>query len=433
MKLKTKYILFVAILHLVTLCLSFLIFKNNKIVFIVSEVFVFISLWLSWRLYFQLIQPLKMLLQGVNAIKDQDFNVKFRLTGKYEADQLIGVYNQMIDSLRSERTRQEEQHKFLDKLISTSPTGVIILDFDHNIEHLNPKAMQLLGIPDDGNLMKQIAACDHILMREIKDLGPGESKIVSITGIENYKCQKSFFMDRGFPRYFVMLEELSIEILQTEKKAYGKVIRMMAHEVNNTVGPVNSIMEFAHAYGKRSGDPNQELQNALKVAIERNDNLNLFMRNLADVVRLPPANKRSFDLNELVRSICKLFEFRAGMLNIRFRLFLPEKPVFINADAPQMEQVLINIIKNSAEAIGSAKHGEISVMIQPDPLRIIVRDTGKGIPEETEVNLFTPFYSTKKEGQGIGLTLIREVLINHGFGFSLKTSSNGFTDFVIFL
>jgi len=108
MKLRTKFLLFVIILHAVALVLSFLIFKDNKIFFIASEVLILFSVYISWRLYNELIQPLNMLMQGTDAIKDRDFNVKFVKTGKYEMDELINVYNYMIDELRKERTKQEE-------------------------------------------------------------------------------------------------------------------------------------------------------------------------------------------------------------------------------------------------------------------------------------------------------------------------------------
>ncbi len=432
MKLRTKYLLFVGILHLTTISLTFIVFRDNKVLFIISEVFVIVSLWLSWLLYQQLIQPLKTLLQGINAIKDQDFNVKFRTTGKFEVDQLIGVYNHMIDSLRSERTLQEEQHSFLEKLISTSPTGVIIMDFDHNIEHLNPKAMELLGITEKEDLQKQIEKGNHILIKEVKDIKAGESRVVSISGVETYKCQKSFFIDRGFQRYFVMLSELSAEILQTEKKAYGKVIRMMAHEVNNTIGPVNSILSFARDTEAGLSDPDKDLLNALEVAISRNNNLNMFMRNFAKVVRLPLPNKQQTNVSEMLVSASRLFELKAKEENIHLELVLPPQIVIVDLDVQQMEQVIINIIKNSFEALDASPEKEIKIMLKPDPAKLVVRDTGCGITPDAENKLFTPFYSTKKEGQGVGLTLIREILINHGFRFSLKTAEDGYTDFAIF-
>ena len=146
MKLQTKYILFIGLIHLVTLVLTFFIFKEQKLLFIASEVVILISLYFAYRLYKTLVQPLKLIMSGIDAIRDRDFNVKFQSVGQHELDKLIQVYNEMISQLRQERTFQAEQHYFLDKLIQTSPSGIIILDYDGNLANCNPKAQQLLDI-----------------------------------------------------------------------------------------------------------------------------------------------------------------------------------------------------------------------------------------------------------------------------------------------
>src|ERR1700722_18528876 len=161
MKLRTKYILFVAILHIVALLLTYFIFNENKIFFIISEIFIIISIIISWQLYNELIRPIDLLMQGADAIRDRDFNVKFLSTGKYEMDKLIKVYNEMMDELRTERTKQEEQHLFLEKLIYTSPTGILILDFDEHIQQINPKALQLLDVEEKEMLKKSLAELSH--------------------------------------------------------------------------------------------------------------------------------------------------------------------------------------------------------------------------------------------------------------------------------
>ncbi len=148
MKLRTKYILFVAILHIVALLLSYFIFDKNKIFFIVSEVFIIISIIISWQLYNELIHPIDLLIQGADAIRDRDFNVKFLSTGKYEMDKLIKVYNEMMDELRTERTKQEEQHLVSGKTDLYIFDRDINLDFNENIQlQVNPRALQLsLGV-----------------------------------------------------------------------------------------------------------------------------------------------------------------------------------------------------------------------------------------------------------------------------------------------
>lgn len=409
MKLKTKYILFIVILHVICLVMSYFIFEKNKLIFMLAEAFVLVSVVISISLYKQLISPLTYLKQGIAAIKDRDFNVKFLLTGKKEVDELVDVYNRMIEELRTERTKQEEQHFFLEKLIQTSPTGIIILDYDGKLKQINPKALEIIKENPD------------LLENQIQGMKTGTSKMLRTDGLHTYKIQKSRFIDRGFERIFIMMEEVTAEIFSAEKSVYSKVIRMMAHEVNNTVGPVNSIINTALAQDDLwLKEEEQLLKNAMKIAVERNQNLNIFIRNFADLVKLPGANRKKTDLAELLRSVTELMYFAANEKQIRFELDLPASSYFISADVEQMEQALINILKNSIQAI--EKNGVIQIELNAAKHQLNIYDNGEGISEENASQIFSPFFSTKKDGQGIGLTLVREILLNHGFGFSLKTT-----------
>lgn len=418
MKLKTKYILFLVLLHLICLVMSYFIFKENKLIFLLAEVFIIISILISLSLYKQLIAPLTYLRQGVSAIKDKDFNVKFLSTGKKEVDELVDVYNRMLDELRTERTKQQEQHFFLEKLIQTSPTGIIILDYDKQVKQINPKATEILT--DNPNLLEN----------QLHEMKTGSSKVMRVNGLHTYKIQKSRFIDRGFERIFIMMEEVTAEIFAAEKGVYSKVIRMMAHEVNNTVGPVNSIINTALSQQNLwLNEQDYSLKNALKIAVDRNQNLNIFMRNFADLVKLPEANRKRINLVELIKSVTELMYFPANEKNIKIDFEGNHESYFISADVEQMEQALINIIKNAIEAIENT--GTIALTLDQSQQMLTISDSGKGISQQDTEQLFSPFFSTKKDGQGIGLTLVREILLNHGFEFSLKTIQPNKTQFSI--
>ncbi len=418
MRLSVKYILFILILHATALLLSFRIFQDNKPWFIVSEVFILASLAFSVSLYRAFIRPLQLLMRGVDAIRDRDFNVRFLATGSPEMDKLIGVYNAMIDELRTERTKQEEQHFFLEKLIRTSPTGIVMLDFDEKVTAVNPRAALLMGLSEQELSGKSVKEIDTPLFKAIGALKSGASKILSLNDGRTYKIQKAHFVDRGFPRMFVMIEDLTSEILEAEKKAYGKVIRMMAHEVNNSVGPVNSILETAIQLDNLP----QNVADAFRIAVERNRHLNLFMRRFADVIRLPEPRFEPVDLHETLRKVALLLENLAQQRQVRFEFIFAEKPLVIRADAAQIEQALINIVKNAIEAIDN--EGVVRIISEHNPPGLRIEDSGKGIAPEVEPLLFTPFFTDKAGGQGIGLTLIREILNKHGFGFSLHAGQS---------
>ena len=153
------------------------------------------------------------------------------------------------------------------------------------------------------------------------------------------------------------------------------------------------------------------------------------MRNFADVVRLPDPVKKRVDLHRLVTSVTTLMQMKAGEKNIEFVLLLPPGNFWVEADERQLEQVMINIVKNAIESI--EQNGVITITTDPSQKHLFVTDSGKGISQNVSHQLFTPFFSTRRDGQGIGLTLVKEILLNHHFGFSLKTIRPGETSFFI--
>ena len=221
-------------------------------------------------------------------------------------------------------------------------------------------------------------------------------------------------------------------IIKNERQAYEKVIRMMSHEVNNSTGAINSILDSVQFYTPQLNEEHQEdFTYALQVAIERNANLSKFMANFADVVRLPAPTKRPVNVQALLQRLERLLQPQLKKRRISFCLQTPDTPLLIPMDEQQMEQALLNILKNAMEAVKT--DGHIVVELQQQPPRLTITDDGEGIPEEVRPKLFTPFFSTKESGQGIGLTMIREILLSHDFPFSLETNAQGLTAFTITL
>jgi two-component system nitrogen regulation sensor histidine kinase NtrY len=425
MSLRLKYFLFISIIHIVIAYLCFLVLRDQKLYFLLSEFAILFSLFLSYLMYRSFIRPLEFMYSGTDAITDKDFTIKFVKTGSKEMDKLIDVYNSMIDNIREERIQVEEQHFFLKKLINASPNGIIILDYDEKITDINPRAMSLLDL-NESAIQQSISNLGNPILLQIAQLEIGKANIISAEGFEKYKCEVSHFIHRGFKRKFILIQELSKEILEAEKRAYGKIIRMMAHEVNNSIGAINSILQTHVEYNT---EENSDERESLEIAIERNNSMSSFMKNFAKVVRLPKPYLEKIELNELLQNIGKLMASQAKTKNITIELHLHKNPIFTSIDSKQIEQVLVNIIKNSIESIDN--QGVIQIISQASPATILVRDNGAGISPEAADDLFTPFFSTKKDGQGVGLTLIREVLLNHDAQFNLKTKEDAWTEFRI--
>ena len=238
------------------------------------------------------------------------------------------------------------------------------------------------------------------------------------------------FFDRGFQRRFILLEELTQELMQQEKQAYGKLIRMMSHEINNSIGAINSILHsFGHYTSQLAPDDQPDFAQALDVSIARNTQLANFIGSFARLVRLPATAPAPTDLHALLRSIARLLQPQSEERRIRWHLDFPDVPLIAACDAQQLEQALLNIAKNALEAIG--QDGNIWVRTTAGPVSIVIENDGPGLTPEVRKQLFTPFFSTKRDGQGIGLTLVRDILLAHGFRFRLETNNAQHTQFVI--
>lgn len=431
MKLRHKFITFAILVHVLILGLSILLIEQSRYLFLVIEILIIASLVVTIHLYRAFLKPLNLLTAGIESIKDREFSTTFLKTGQHELDQLIDVYNRMIEQLRNERIKQREQHFFLERLIEVTPIGVIIFDLDEKINMINPAARTMLGLHEDETYGCSLDDFKDALGSQLAGMNPGEVRIIRVSGVKTYRCRKSQFLDRGFHRHFVVIEELTREIIASQKRAYDKVIRMMSHEVNNSVGAVNSILQSSLNYKEQlTPDDRADYENIIKVAIERNINLNEFMSNFANVVRIPPPQKVPYDIHKLLESIGILMDAECRGRNIEIHWKLAPVPLMIEVDVQQMEQVLVNVFRNAIEAIDTG--GTIEVQTEAANSHFLkIIDSGEGISSQARPYLFTPFYSTRKNGQGIGLTLIREILINHNFSFDLETIQPGRTEFRI--
>lgn len=422
MRIKWQLSLLFGILFVISSGLIFLLFRDRPMRLILAEVALLTALLLFLWILSRILRPLDQITLGLDSLKDQDFSGYMRPTGSEETDRLVEVYNKMLDNIRKERRFQQEQHFFLQNLIEALPVGLIILDFDDQLKEYNPVAGEILGIKEEDKGRK-LADASLLLRSEILNQEIQRPKIYKVNSTRYIRVYVDRFRNRGFYQKFVILEEAGDEILKVEKQSYGKVIRMMAHEVKNSVGAVNSILETLETAG---GLPDEERSEYLRIVIERNTRLNTFMENFAGVVRLPLPERQAFNLSETVSSVYHLMKLKFQDRPVMFTVHLPAEQVRITGSQEQMEQVLINIVLNAFEAIPG--EGAVSIQLTPDELR--VTDNGTGISEEARTGLFTPFFSTKPTGQGVGLTMVREILHNHGLGFELG-SQGGVTTFGI--
>ena len=429
MKLKSFFFLLAFLLGVVWVVLLYIATEENGWKFYLTEGI--ISFCLIYLVYFynKVIKPLNSIAGGMDLLRAQDFSSRLAPVGQQEADRIVQVFNRMMDQLKEERLRLREQNHFLDLLINVSPMGVVILTFDERIAMANKAALAFLGETNEKAILnKTMTQLSSDLAEELSRLPKDATETIRQSDSHIYRCSRLSFVDHGFAHPFFLIESLTSEVMKAEKKAYEKVIRMIAHEVNNTVAGTTSALETIDD-ALQTMEDTDDLREVMKVCIERSFNMSRFITNFANVVKIPEPQTEEVGLNARVEA-CKIFmENVCQHRNIKLHMELCEENPIVKMDTSLFEQVLINIIKNSAESIDEG--GEIVIRTTASPLTLEVCDNGKGISKEIESKLFTPFFSTKPNGQGIGLIFIREVLMKHGFSFSLRTYPDGITRFRI--
>ena len=432
MSLRRRAIAYLVALHAIFAALAVYLFLDNPFWLIAIEVVFVLSLFVGLRLSREMYRHLGLTAEGLRLIRDEEFTSRFLPVGQPEIDELIGIYNRMVDHLREERVRVAEQHQFLSRVLHVSPSGIVILDFDGQVSSLNPAAERLLDAPAATVVGQRLDSLASPLGRALGDLAPGDAKLIGMLGARRIKCHHGTFIDRGFPRSFLLIEELTEELRQFERAAYEKLIRVMSHEVNNTVASSNSLLHSSLAYaGELAPGNRHDFEEAIGIVIERTEQLGSFMRRFADVFRLPAPLTRPNDLVLILQGISRLLAANDNARGITWTWQLQEPAMWVDIDRGQFEQALVNILKNAIEAIDGEGTVIVRLTSAAGRTTLAIEDSGPGIASEAQSNMFTPFFSTKPNGQGIGLTLVQEILSGHGFDYGIERTEHGTTRFSI--
>ena len=386
MKLKHYFVLLALGIVLLAGAALYSAFNTNSTLFYAIEGFTIVLLCYLGYFYRKTIRPYDTLIGGMELVKDLDLTTRLAPSGQHETDLIVRTFNDLLTRLRSEHLTLEEQYSFLSLLIEASPMGIVQCDIDGKTTSMNPAAREMLS---------------PSIEEAMKALPMGESTTVRLTGgPQLFRISHLSFPDRGFQHPFFLIEPLTAEVRQAEKAAYERIIRMIAHEVNNSVAGIVNLIDSEPA------------------AADRLKALSAFVTRFAEVVKIPKPQLQLCDLSEEVEACQPFLENLCAGKPVRLEFCLTDEASPVHLDTVLFQQVLINIVKNAVESIGN-NQGHITVTTTP--YQLVVADNGRGIPAEVAQHLFTPFYSTKPQGQGLGLLLIRDILTAHGCTFSLLT------------
>jgi nitrogen fixation/metabolism regulation signal transduction histidine kinase len=386
------------------------------------------TLWLlivgSWlgfafSLRTAVVKPLQTISNMLAALREEDFSLRVRGARHDDAlGELIAEANALSDTLKKQRLGAMEAAALLSRVIGEVDVAIFAFDQEQRLRLVNRAGERLMARPMEqllGHTASELALA-HCLegdsARTLENVFPGKSG--------RWSLRRSGFRQDGVPHQLLVISDLSRELREEERQAWQRLVRVLGHELNNSLAPVTSLAESLESLMRanpRPDDWQQDMQGGLRIIRERAEALNRFMKNYARLARLPQPHLQPVNVAPLLR--------RVVSLEARLPVQLEDGPdVTLSADPDQLEQMLINLIRNAVDATLESGGKVASGWRRSGPqLEIWIEDEGPGISNAS--NLFVPFFTTKKSGSGIGLPLSRQIAEAHGGTLTLENRSEG--------
>jgi PAS domain S-box-containing protein len=362
----------------------------------------------------RVVRPLQTISNLLAALREGDYSIRARGAN---ADNALGLalleVNALSETLRGQRLRELEATALLRRVIEEIDVAVFAFDGDRRLRLVNRGGERLLGQPSErliGRPSDTLGLSDWLTgesPRSFDATFPG--------GAGRWEVRSGTFRQDGLPHQLLVISDLSRVLRAEERSAWQRLVRVLGHEINNSLAPIKSIagsLRSLVARPARPADWENDLRSGLEVIEGRSEALGRFMGSYARLARLPQPHPGSVDVATWVG--------RVAAIETRLAVQVKGGPaVSVTADGDQLDQLLINLVRNAADAALETGGGvEVGWRIVAGVLEVIVEDEGPGLPDPG--NLFVPFFTTKANGSGIGLVLSRQIAEAHGGALSLE-------------
>ncbi len=387
---------------------------------------IIVGFWFGYAIAVReiVMRPLQTMANLLTALREGDFSTRARGANRDEPlGDVMSEINLLGGVLQEQRLGALEATALLRTVMEEIDVAIFAFDGNETLRLVNRAGQELLAQP-----------AERILGRDAKELdmadclGGEPTRVLNRTfpgGAGRWGMRRTMFREGGLPHSLVVIADLSQPLREEELKAWQRLVRVIGHELNNSLAPIKSIAGSLGAIlrrDKRAEDWEDDMRGGLEIIEARAEGLNRFMQSYARLAKLPPPTKLPVQLGPLLRRVASL-ETRTNVE------IVPGPDIVLNADAAQLEQVFINLIKNAVEAQPEAgQPGQPTCCVRagwrelPGAIEVFVEDDGPGLANSQ--NLFVPFFTTKPSGSGIGLVLCRQIAENHGGALTLENRTD---------
>ena len=431
--LNTFWARLVIVLLMAGICV-WLITEHNWLWLFVAFPTLVWTVWSFYRLYTYHTRKVAFLL---DAIENDDSAVHFyeHVVDK-DASKVNAMLNRIARILQNIKKETVQREKYYELIMDFVETGIVVLDEKGNVFQKNQKVLKLLGL-EVLTHVKQLSHISENVEKALMEAMPGQKKQVEYSterGIVNLSMQVSGITIQDKPLRIIALNDINHELDEREIDSWIRLTRVLTHEMMNSLTPVTSLSETLLTLPGTQKD--EELRQGLETIHTTGKGLVNFVMSYRKLTRLPSPDPTLFDVRPFLERMMKLALHQHSYPNIRMILEEVKEDLMVFADESLLTQVMTNLLKNAVQAIGDTEEGEIRIRAycdDQDLVRIEVSNNGPKISPEVAGQMFVPFFTTKKEGSGIGLSLSKQIMRLQGGSIALLPYENEWTTFVMVL
>ncbi|MFY0651386.1 MAG: ATP-binding protein [Cyclobacteriaceae bacterium] len=445
----------VLVVRIVLLVLTIVLLVNAFYAgsYTLTKILFAIALWVQVQLLIKFLDKTNQELSGfLDSIKYDDFSHTYstKKTGTSQ-DKLYEQFNNVIKKFREIRAEKEAQYQYLRTIVHHVAIGIITFDKKGEVQIINAAAKNLLNVDILKNV-EQLSDISQELVASINDLQTGGRDLVKITK-NGEEVQLSVYaielvqMNKEFK--LISIQNIKSELDEKEMDAWQNLIRVLTHEIMNSVTPISSLaatveteleskLKDGTEVSSFTNEDVDDFYQAVKTIHNRSESLIKFVSDFRNLTRIPLPKPELVEVTPLLENILNLMKFDIERSKIKVNFTILPEDLKLYVDKEQIEQVLINLVKNAIQAMGDEcqdgreKELDIKAIInEDDKVQISIKDNGSGIEEEALGKIFIPFFTTKKSGSGIGLSLSKQIIRKHNAVISVNSEIGKGTEFLL--